>query len=220
MTSKETFCALIRALEETNKHTDELCEEMSEAIRKHRPEQDYSLSNYQLWPIVTDTRLEDTLVSELEKEFEDDESYVSYFIYELDYGKKSWASHCGNNADGSPISLTSPEELYDLLIYNLKEKRAENIFGTACQNDAPVKKPYKSTLQSGQGTATEVECFDYTGPEDKVAMQLFTQMYFSDCGGIMKGRNKDRDLTVVPGNTVVKFNDEFYVFPTSIISRL
>ena len=219
MTTKETFCALIRSLQETKRHTDDLCDELYQVIQKHRPDQDMDLRGYQLWPLVCDTRLEDALIKELEKEFEDTEdSWISYFVYELEFGTVSYSGNCGNRPDGTPISLTTPEELYNFLIENIREKRSKEIFGTAVPNDKPSKTPYKKEIKYDNGTKIEIECFDYDGIEDKIALQLFTKLYFSECGEVIRGRSAENDLSVRAGDTVFCFDGKFYVVPRYVIN--
>ena len=60
-------------------------------------------------------RYETELVNLLETIFEGDDT-ISYFIYELDFGQVEFANHCITNVDGTTVSLTTPEELYDYLI--------------------------------------------------------------------------------------------------------
>jgi hypothetical protein len=220
MTTKETFCALLWSLKETKDHTDELCDDLYAVLQKHRQEQDMDLRSYQLCPLVYDTHLEDALIRELEKEFEDEDSWISYFVYELEFGTKDWACNCGNTQDGRTICLKTPEDLYDFLVENIREKRSKEIFGTAVpvRDTKDVKKPYKRVWPMNDGSAIEAECFDYDSPEDKVALQLFTKMYFSECGGVMKGRTTEHDLTVKPGNVVMRINGDLYVAPKSIFS--
>lgn len=219
MTTKETFSALLRSLKETKEHTDELCDDLYAVIQKHRPEQDMDLRGYQLWPLVCDTRLEDSLIRELEKEFEDEESWISYFVYELEFGTKEWAKKCGTTPDGRPICLETPEDLYDFLVENIREKRSKEIFGTAASVYLPTKTPYKKTIHYNGGGEIEIECFDYDGLEDKVALQLFTKMYFSECGNAIRGRSAENDITVRAGDTVVKHESTFYSVPRQIVNR-
>ena len=61
------------------------------------------------------SRYETELVNLLETIFEGDDT-ISYFIYELDFGRVEFANRCITNADGTAVSLTTPEELYDYLI--------------------------------------------------------------------------------------------------------
>ena len=220
MTTKETFCALLRALDETKRHTDDLCDDLYQVIQKHRPDQDMDLRGYQLWPLVCDTRLEDAIVAELEKEFEDTEdSWISYFVYELEFGTVSYSGNCGVKPDGTQITLTSPEELYDFLIENIREKRSKEIFGTAVPNDKPSKTPYKKTIHYDGGGDVEIECFDYDGIDDKIALQLFTKMYFSECGEVIRGRSAENDITVHAGDTVICHDGTFYAVPRKVVNR-
>ena len=219
MTTKETFSALLRALKETKDHTDELCDDLYAVLQKHRPEQDMDLRGYQLWPLVCDTRLEDALIRELEKEFEDEDSWISYFVYELEFGTKEYAGNCGNMQDGRHICLETPEDLYDFLVDNIREKRSREIFGTAASVYLPTKTPYKKTIHYDGGGDVEIECFDYDGPDDKIALQLFTKMYFSECGNAIRGRSADNDITVRAGDTVICHDGTFYAVPRQVVNR-
>lgn len=44
-----------------------------------------------------------------------DESWIDYFLYELDGGTK-WTKDSVTYADGTPIKLKTPEDLYEFLI--------------------------------------------------------------------------------------------------------
>lgn len=63
----------------------------------------------------------DKIVSLLSKimRCEDIDAYgttdIDYFIYELDFGKK-WPEYSVYNEQGTPIPMSTPEELYDYLI--------------------------------------------------------------------------------------------------------
>ena len=62
-------------------------------------------------------RYETELVSLLENVFNDvEDDNIGYFIYELDFGELDFASECITEKDGTTVSLTSPEELYDYLV--------------------------------------------------------------------------------------------------------
>lgn len=61
-------------------------------------------------------------------EFDDDEDndYIGYFIYELEFGKNYYDGII-TESDGTPIPMSTSEELYDFLVYNMYEKEAKFI---------------------------------------------------------------------------------------------
>lgn len=50
-----------------------------------------------------------------------DNDPISYFIYELDWGKDKMSKDCIDYEDGTKISLTNLDELYDYLLKLEKE---------------------------------------------------------------------------------------------------
>lgn len=57
----------------------------------------------------------------LEKMFEDDSQWIDYFCWELEYGEK-YEPGMVEDGKGEEIKLQTPEDLYDMLINNLKIK--------------------------------------------------------------------------------------------------
>ena len=51
----------------------------------------------------------------------EEESWISYFIYEGEYGKRL-ESNSVTEEDGTPIDITTAEKLYDFLIDEMKGK--------------------------------------------------------------------------------------------------
>ena len=62
----------------------------------------------------------EALVDLLEHNFRDDGEWISYWLYELDFGSKA-EELTASEADGTPIPLGTVEDLYNLLIKNLEE---------------------------------------------------------------------------------------------------
>ena len=58
----------------------------------------------------------------LRRMFLDDDDFIGYFIYEIDYGRSELANSV-KNADGNPIPLSTPGDLYDLLIKSMDWNR-------------------------------------------------------------------------------------------------
>ena len=63
------------------------------------------------------------MIKVLEDIFSDTGEWISYYIYELDFGRQ-WKTGCITE-DGKDIPLSTPEELYDMLSDNLKDKIQE-----------------------------------------------------------------------------------------------
>lgn len=61
------------------------------------------------------TKYEIEMVDLLRTVFEDSDDNIGYFIYELEFGELDAAKEAIEEADGTIISLTSPEELYNYL---------------------------------------------------------------------------------------------------------
>ena len=63
---------------------------------------------------------ESQMIKVLENVFDDTNEWISYFIYELDFGRK-WKPGCVTE-DGKDIPLSTPEQLYDMISENLEYK--------------------------------------------------------------------------------------------------
>lgn len=61
----------------------------------------------------------EAVISFLEDYFNDEGEWVSYFVYELDFGEK-WYSDCVLDSDGKNIPLKTIEDLYNFLIKGKK----------------------------------------------------------------------------------------------------
>ena len=64
------------------------------------------------------SRYETELLHLLQTAMQDAESdsAIDYFIYELDFGERDIAKEAIEEADGTVVPLTTPEELYDYLV--------------------------------------------------------------------------------------------------------
>ena len=105
MISKEEFIRIINRLKET----DEIKNKVNEIIRNST---DSMISDY------TDAGSlmichEDIVLKLLEKMFNDTD-ILSYWLYELDYGKK-YKAGCISDENGD-IDIATPDKLYDYLI--------------------------------------------------------------------------------------------------------
>ena len=106
MISKKQFVDIVKKLKEANDFVDETNErakKLNDAIvSDFYNAQSLAISHE---PIV---------VQLLEDMFEDND-IISWWLYELDYGRK-YTKHCIQDANGINIDLSSAEKLYDYLV--------------------------------------------------------------------------------------------------------
>ena len=62
---------------------------------------------------------ESIVVKLLEESMDDTEEWISYWLYELDYGSE-YSDGCITTEDNKIIDLSTPEKLYDFLVGNYK----------------------------------------------------------------------------------------------------
>lgn len=103
--SKEKFIATINGL----KDYDVFENELNDLIRKHG----------EGYVILSDVSF--LLINTLEKMYEDDNGWISYFCYELEFGRK-YKPGMIKESNGDEIKLQTPEDLYNFLINELKLK--------------------------------------------------------------------------------------------------
>ena len=53
--------------------------------------------------------------------FLDDDDFIGYFLYEIDFGRSELANSV-READGTPIPMSTPGDLYDFLVAHLDTK--------------------------------------------------------------------------------------------------
>lgn len=61
------------------------------------------------------------LIETLEKMYEDDNGWISHFCYDLEFGRK-YKPGMVKERNGDEIKLQTPEDLYNLLMHELKRK--------------------------------------------------------------------------------------------------
>lgn len=217
MMTKETFCKIINALEKSGKTAKKMTDGIIDAIKTADPNSEPSEMEWPLYELLWPGSLTDDIIDALKEEFEDTENeWITYYIYELEYGTAKFSGNCIRTKEGTELGLTSPEELYDFLIRNIREKRAKEIFESDT-TEKHTKSPEKKIITDKLGNLTDVMVFKYDGPEDKIPLQMFTGMYFNQCGEIMKGRSSECDLSVRAGDKVIKMpNGKFYSIPKEL----
>lgn len=208
MISKESFCSILRALHESDVSTELAADRLVDVVSKARPNLDvYGLKGYTIAPLLTDDDLKDKLISILESEMEDTETgWITYFYYELEFGTVDYAATAVSEKDAETgervyISLTTPEELYDMLKQNIINARARQIFEE--KTPAEIKTGRENKSYTALVGETVVSAFDYDGPSDKLALQAFTGMYFSENGEYLKGTSAHNAVSVRAGDTII-----------------
>ena len=106
MLSKETF---IKAIDQIKRHRDIECK-INDATK------DFNFMQFQFGDY------EDVVVRILEDAMEDTtDNWIGYWIYELDFGNDYYKGSIVE-IDGTPIKLSTSNELYDFLLSNMKKK--------------------------------------------------------------------------------------------------
>ena len=71
--------------------------------------------------VVITTSHHESIVRLLQRMFLDDDDFIGYFLYEIDFGRSELANSV-READGTPIPMSTPGDLYDFLVAHLDTK--------------------------------------------------------------------------------------------------
>ena len=107
--SKESFCQVMDNYRSMFDFTDE----MNDLFDK------YKMDGNIYPPMCTET-----VIDLLKFIFNDKDQCINYWIFELDFGKY-YEDGDAKYTDGSNIPLKTVEDLYDLLVRNMKESKEE-----------------------------------------------------------------------------------------------
>lgn len=107
----EQFDKFIKGIQDFNKLHDDISSICSRYSRENRLGDEVSI----FLP-----SLESECVELLSYIFDDKGEWISYFMYELDYGKK-YEDGCITDENGNNIRLSNTKELYNLLLENKTE---------------------------------------------------------------------------------------------------
>ena len=107
MISKENFVSVIDAIEQFLREEDRLYHETNGVLRLYE--------NDAINDMVS------SFFCFLLKLFNDENDWIGYYMYELDFGK-GWTETSVVEEDGSVIYLRNAGELYDFLIKNIESK--------------------------------------------------------------------------------------------------
>ena len=113
MITKEEFIKIIDALKETNDFVDEV-------NSKARNLRDSIMSDFFNASSLS-ISFEDIVVKLLENMF-DDTDMISWWIYELDFGKK-YKRGCIKDCNGKNINVSTAEKLYDYLVKEMEYRQ-------------------------------------------------------------------------------------------------
>ena len=107
--SKESFCEVIDNYKSMWNFTDD----MNEVFKK------YNCDGEVYPPMCTET-----VIDLLEFIFNDKNQWISYWAFELEFGK-DYEDGYVKDEHGEVIPLKTTEDLYDLLVRNMKESKEE-----------------------------------------------------------------------------------------------
>ena len=107
--SKKSFCKVMDNYKSMWNFTDD----MNEVFKK------YNCDGEVFPPMCTET-----VIDLLEFIFNDKNQWISYWIFELDFGK-DYEDGYVKDEHGEVIPLKTTEDLYDLLVRNMKESKEE-----------------------------------------------------------------------------------------------
>lgn len=107
--SKESFCQVMDNYKSMWNFTDD----MNEVFKK------YNCDGEVFPPMCTET-----VIDLLEFIFNDKNQWISYWAFELEFGER-YEDGDVQDKDGNNISLKTSEDLYDLLVENMKESKEE-----------------------------------------------------------------------------------------------
>lgn len=106
--SKKEFCEIIQQIKNYEEYTDA----MLNINRKYGI--DYRIDGI---PIVT------TLLSLLKIVFQDDGDYISWWVWEVNFGENCKKGPVIWESNGKPIDVSNSELFYDFLIENINLKK-------------------------------------------------------------------------------------------------
>lgn len=104
--SKDKFCQILTKLKENEDFIDGI----NDVLRE------FGRDNY-----IFPTGLEDVIVRLLETVFEDTDKWISYWVWEENFGRK-YEDGDAIDERGSIIPLKTAEDLYDFLIKNMEDR--------------------------------------------------------------------------------------------------
>lgn len=119
---KETFVNILKELKKSMDHAESIGNRMEQAFDDNGRDM-LDIRPYQLSSLFYDGTCYDSILHILENEFDDEGCWISYFVYEKDWGKNT---DLKVYSDCSEIPLNTTEDLYDFLILNQIHKKEHN----------------------------------------------------------------------------------------------
>lgn len=110
LVSKEKFVEIVNRLKQTDETVDTINEIFNNTI-------DSKTSDFM--NAASLMICHEDIVVELLKIMFNDKDTITWWLYELDYGKQ-YTDGCITELDGTIIDLSTPEKLYDYLIDNME----------------------------------------------------------------------------------------------------
>ena len=120
MITKQEFVDIIEKLKQVNDFVDE-------TNKKARELNDAIISDF--FNASSLSISHETIVVELLENMFNDKDYLSWWLYDLDYGRKFKIGYLQEKRDGKTVNidLSTAEKLYDYLIQNLEREETNEI---------------------------------------------------------------------------------------------
>ena len=112
MINKEEFCKIIKRLTDYN----DLQDKIQDLFRDNIDNQEMDFMNAGSICVG-----HETIVVQLLKNMFNNTDTISYWLYELDYGRK-YKKGCFKDENGKKIDISTPEKLYDYLVKEMEKK--------------------------------------------------------------------------------------------------
>lgn len=112
ITSKEEFVKIMNRLRDYN----DLQDKIQDLFRDNIDNQEMDFMNAGSICVG-----HETIVVQLLENMFNAGDIISWYLYDLDYGRK-YTKGCISEQDGTPIDLTTPEKLYDYLVKEMEEE--------------------------------------------------------------------------------------------------
>lgn len=110
--SKEQFVAIIEKVVAAH----DVSNKLSQAIRDTRDQTGADMLVDFFDPFVLYSGCLNELVETLSVMFHDENEWISWWLFECDYGHDSRLLSGVRDANGDPVAISTPGELYDLLV--------------------------------------------------------------------------------------------------------
>lgn len=129
---------------------------------------------HELYNLIND----DTLLYLLEKIMDDHDGWIGYWIYEQNFGE-DWDDHTAREADGTPIILKTPEQLYHYLVREKINKTERKIVFNIPSKDIEGLNDFEVTYcpESGKYSFSLETIYQFDNPEKYNSKDYLLDIY-------------------------------------------